>query len=82
MALSALYAYDRDALLCDMAETYGVFDLRALPLQTVAVLAQGLRPDSRIMLRLAAEESKPARTAGFDSPEAFLAARAKILGGG
>lgn len=65
-----------------MAETFGIFDFRALPLQTVAILAQGLRADSRIMLRLAAEQEKPAKTAGFDSPEAFLAARAKLLGGG
>ena len=39
---------DRDALLCDLAETYGVFDLHALPVPTLAVLASGLREDSRI----------------------------------
>lgn len=39
---------DRDALLCDLAETYGIFDLYALPVPTLAILASGLREDSRI----------------------------------
>ena len=43
---------DREALLCDLAETYGVFDLYALPVPTLAVLAAGLREDSRIKTRL------------------------------
>ena len=43
---------DREALLCDLAETYGVFDLYALPVHTLAVLAAGLRDDSRIKTRL------------------------------
>lgn len=43
---------DREALLCDLAETYGVFDLHALPVPTLAVLAAGLREDSRIKTRL------------------------------
>lgn len=64
-----------------MAETYGVYDLRALPVQTTAVLAQGLRADSRIMTRLAAERGSEARTAGFDTPEAFWAARERATGG-
>ena len=44
---------DRDALVCDLAETYGIFDLRALPVSTLATLAVGLRDDSRIKMRLA-----------------------------
>lgn len=60
-----------------MAETYGVYDLRALPLQTVAVLAQGLRPDARIMRILASQTKSDA--IAFDTPEAFLAARARLL---
>lgn len=70
-------SYDRDALICDIAETYGVYDLGALPLQTVAVLAQGLRHDARIMMKLIAEQDKD--TAAFDTPEAFMAARAKAM---
>lgn len=64
-----------------MAETYGVYSLRALPLQTTAVLAQGLRADSRIMRRLAAAQEAAREPAGYDTPEAFWAARAKIVKG-
>lgn len=38
---------DRDALICDLAETYGVFDYRSLPATMVATLAAGLGDDSR-----------------------------------
>ena len=34
-------------LICDLAETYHVYDWRALPCRTVATLACGLREDSR-----------------------------------
>jgi hypothetical protein len=44
--------FDHDALICDMAETYHIYDLRALPLSTVAVLAVGLRENSRIKMKL------------------------------
>lgn len=43
---------DRDALLCDLAETYGVFDFKALPVSTLATLSVGLRDDSRIKIRM------------------------------
>lgn len=43
---------DEDALICDLAETYGVFDYRSLPVKTVATLSVGLREDSRIIMRL------------------------------
>ena len=43
---------DRDALLCDFAETYGIYDLRALPVSTLATLAVGLRDDSRIKMHM------------------------------
>ena len=50
-----MLAVDKDALLCDLAETYQVMDWRALPVKTVAVLASGLSPDSRIKRKLAGE---------------------------
>ena len=43
---------DRDALVCDFAETYHIYDMRALPVSTLATLAVGLRADSRIKMRL------------------------------
>lgn len=39
---------DEDALICDLAETYRIYDYRQLPLLQVAVFACGLRDDSRI----------------------------------
>lgn len=48
-----MVALDEDALICDLAETYGVFDYRALPLQTVATLGIGLNYNSRIKQKMA-----------------------------
>lgn len=48
-----MIATDRDALVCDLAETYGIFDMRALPATTLATLAVGLRDNSRIKLAMA-----------------------------
>lgn len=43
---------DRDALICDLAEVYGIFDHRALPVSMLATLAVGLREDSRIKRKM------------------------------
>ena len=51
-----MMAQDRDALLCDLAETYGIFDLQALPATTLAALAVGLRDDSRIKMKLCGDK--------------------------
>ena len=45
-------AKDPDALVCDMAETYRVYDFRSVPLRTLATLAAGLGPESRVMRRV------------------------------
>lgn len=42
---------DEDALICDLAETYNIYDYRSLPVELVATLSSGLRDDSRIKLR-------------------------------
>lgn len=47
-----MLAEDRDAFVCDLAETYGIFDYRALPAELLATLAAGLRENSRIKMRL------------------------------
>lgn len=39
-------------MVCDFAETYGVFNYKALPARTAAVLAAGLGVDSRIQRKL------------------------------
>jgi len=43
---------DRDAVICDLAETYGIFNHRALPVKLLATLVVGLREDSRIMRKI------------------------------
>ena len=44
---------DEAALICDLAETYHIYDYRSLPVQLVATLSAGLRDDSRIKLKAA-----------------------------
>lgn len=45
-----MISLDEDALICDFAETYHIYDYRSLPVKLVATLAAGLRDDSRIKL--------------------------------
>lgn len=52
-----MISVDRTAWLCDMAETYGVFDIRSLPLRTVAALSAGLRENSRIIMKIRGEHA-------------------------
>lgn len=47
-----MVVFDEDALICDMAETYGIFDMYSMPAQLVATLAVGLRDDSRIKIKM------------------------------
>ena len=47
-----MIATDEDALVCDMVETYRIYDYRALSPMKAAVLACGLRDDSRIKMKL------------------------------
>lgn len=39
-----------DELTCDMAETYGIFDIKRVPASLAATLAVGLRDDSRVKM--------------------------------
>ena len=50
-----MLATDRDALICDLAETYGIFDMNALPIPLLATLSVGLRENSRIKMRMSGE---------------------------
>lgn len=120
-----MVAVGEEELICDFAETYHVLAWRELPLKTAAVLAAGLRDDSRIKQKLKGERvdlttallaaaldrlkllvwqntddglhgrnmpkstfdaltgrgPRNARVTGFRSPEAFEAARARIIEG-
>ena len=57
---------DENALICDLAETYGIYNYRSLPATLVATFSIGLRENSRIKLKIA--DSK------VDSEQMFLAA--------
>ena len=46
-----MLALDKDAFICDMAETYHLYDIKSVPLPYLATLASGLGMDSRIRLK-------------------------------
>ena len=54
-----MLAVDRTALICDLAETYGILDYKVLPVETLAALSVGLRENSRIKMKLSGAKVKP-----------------------
>ena len=42
---------DADAVICDFAETYHIYDLYQYPCEYIATLAAGLRDNSRIKMK-------------------------------
>jgi len=50
---------DEDALICDLAETYHIYDYKRLPVKLVASLAVGLRSDSRIKIKMERSKVSP-----------------------
>lgn len=52
MILADMIAKDQNALMCDLAETYHIYDYKSLPLTRVAIFAVGLRNDSRIKMKI------------------------------
>lgn len=61
MTLASMINLDEDALICDLAETYNIYDYRSHPVKLVATLSAGLRGDSRIKM-LAADMPAPQDT--------------------
>lgn len=55
MTLAGMIKEDEDALQCDLAETYHIFNYRELPLRKVALFSAGLREGSRIRLKMAGQ---------------------------
>lgn len=51
-----MIAVDENALMCDLAETYGIYNYRQLPPTLVAVFCSGLRENSRIKMKLSGQE--------------------------
>ncbi len=56
MSLAYLARLYPNELICDMAETYHVFDWRALPGRLAAALAAGLREGSRVKMAAAGQK--------------------------
>lgn len=46
---------DEDALICDLAETYHIYDYKRLPLTQVAIFAIGLKDNSRIKMKMSGQ---------------------------
>lgn len=46
-----MIALDEDALICDLAETYQIYDMRSMSCGFIATLANGLRDNSRIKMK-------------------------------
>ena len=47
-----MIAIDENALICDLAETYHIYDYRSLPAHLVATFSVGLREDARIWKKI------------------------------
>lgn len=52
MFLAKCIDLDEDAMICDLAEYYQIYDYKQLPLETVAILVYGLRDHSRIKMKM------------------------------
>lgn len=52
MILAAMLREDRDALVCDLAETYGIFNMKQYPASLIATFAAGLRGNARIWMKM------------------------------
>ena len=50
---------DKNALICDLAETYQIYDYRQMPPSMVAIFAIGLRDNSRIKMKLSNSKVPP-----------------------
>lgn len=52
MALSGMLNIDENALICDFAEEYGIYNYRNYDADYIAILATGLGPNSRIVKKI------------------------------
>lgn len=52
MTLAGMISTDEEAFICDMAETYQIYDYRRVPCKLLGTLAAGLRDDSRIKMKM------------------------------
>lgn len=53
---------DEEALICDLAESYKIYNYKSFDLNYIAILAKGLRDDSRIKMKLSGESLDDIKT--------------------
>ncbi len=51
-----MIARNEDALVCDLAETYHIYDYKKLPVKQAAVFAVGLPQESRIKMEMTGQK--------------------------
>lgn len=51
-----MISISEDDLICDLAETYQIYDYKQLPLTKVAVFSYGLKDSSRIKMKMRKEK--------------------------
>ena len=51
-----MISLNEDALICDLAETYHIYDYKQYPLRLIGTLACGLRDNSRIKMLMSGEK--------------------------
>lgn len=59
MILAAMLERSEDSLICDLAETYHIYDMRSFKASYIAILAAGLREDSRTMMLFSGNKIRP-----------------------
>ena len=47
-----MYGRCKDELICDFAEYYHIYDMKAFPVRYIAILAVGLREESRTKIKM------------------------------
>ncbi|MCM1172074.1 MAG: DUF5361 domain-containing protein [Clostridium sp.] len=69
----------KDDFICDMAQTYGIYDYEALPVRVAATLAAGLQENSRVFRKMTGQpDTKTLLLAGiYDIVHLLLWSRTK-----
>jgi len=59
MTLAGMIREDKNLWICDMAETYNIYDYKRVPARQLGILSAGLREDSRIRQKLEGLKAPP-----------------------
>lgn len=59
MILAGMMREDKNSWICDMAETYNIYDYTRVPVKTLGILSAGLRENSRIRQKLEGIKADP-----------------------